>query len=669
MPASVLATQRIVLAASVVLTGCLFVPALADPVNVIKLTVLSVAALVLVGLSAYAAIRTRVIHVPRSPSAWAALALLVALAISAGTAPNLTRAVVGTYGRNSGLLAYGSALVLFFIGLRAWGQSAHLLPLALILSGAFTAGYGLLQYVGVDPIAWNNPYNPIVAALGNPDFAAAYLGMCAPAACWGALRREWGLPWRAASGVIAVMCGAAMLLSHAVQGPLAAAAGLSVLAAAALLNRGGAVARRGLTALAAAAAAGVAVLSVGWAGAGPAAPLFSQYGFKARGFYWDGAATMFSRHPLLGVGLDHYGAYWREVRSDAATRFLGGTSYSDAAHSVPLQMLAQGGLVLGLAYVAFLITIGVALLQGLRRLEGSARLLLGAVGGSWVAYVVSSAVSIDQVPLLVVEFVAASAVVAVAGLGWREVRLPGALSVVEPARARRGRAPARPRERERRWSSSDLWLAGGVGIVLLTLLWFSMTPMRANAAARQGDVALSQGKGNAAVDAYRQASDLLPGEGTYWGRSGSLYENVKQPALALEMYEAGVRHDPFDETLLTGAARLSGEAGKTNAAVRYWKRAAHFDPSNPDLAAQAATFLAAYGAGEDALTILARPLALFPDSAALWAATGDARIAAKDTAGGRRAYAKALTLDAQNEVAKSGLAKLPGPLAAHAAQQ
>lgn len=166
--------------------------------------------------------------------------------------------------------------------------------------------------------------------------------MRVPAAAWGVLWRRWGIGWRIASGVVAVLCLAAAVLSKAVQGPVAALAGLAVLAVAVALERGGRTRRLGLPVIGGAVVLLVAVVAAGIAKGGPTAPIFGRLSFQARQWYREGALTMFRRDPVVGVGLDHHGAHWRQVRSDGATRFLGGTAYTDAARCVPLQMLAQG---------------------------------------------------------------------------------------------------------------------------------------------------------------------------------------------------------------------------------------------------------------------------------------------------------------------------------------
>jgi putative inorganic carbon (HCO3(-)) transporter len=657
MSGALLTLERLAITAAVLLTGTLFLSSLADPVNVVKLTALLICALVAVVSAVVRVTGERIVRLPTDPAAWAALALLVALVVATISAPMATTAIVGTYGRNSGLLAYGAALVLFFLGARVWdAATTPILLLGSVVAGLLTASYGLLQYAGIDPIAWNNPFNPIIATLGNPDFASAYVGICVPAAVWGALWDRWALPWRIVSGLSAVMFLTAAVLSHAIQGLAATAVGLTVLTAAWLLEQRRAVARGGLTALGGVAALGIATTLAGAAKVGPASFIFTRGSSQAREWYWEAALTMFRHHPVLGVGLDHYGAFFRQVRPDAATARLGGSEFSDAAHSVPLQMLAQGGVVLGVAYLAFIVLVALTLVRGLVRLQGPPRLLLGAVGGMWAAYVVQAAVSIDQVPLLTIEFAAAGAVVALGGKGLKEVRLRGALTPVEGRGRRRGVAV----QRERTWTGTDTAIAGTVIVAGLVAFWFALYPLRANAAARSGDIALQNAQGNAALTDFQKANSLLPGVGAYWLKTGALYEAVKQPSLALDAYRRGAEHDPFDISLLLSAARLAADQKDFALQGRMLHRAGLLDPTNAGPVEQVAAYDAGHGDLPGARAALDRALRAITNDSALWAASGQVRAALGDKAGARAAFQRALEIQADNSTAKHGLALLDG---------
>jgi putative inorganic carbon (HCO3(-)) transporter len=647
-----------------VLTCVLFTSQAADPVNVIKLTALVLSALALLASTSYRIVRYRVVQVPGGPVLWVTLLLLLGLLVATVTAPVTTTAVVGTYGRNSGLLAYGSALVLFLASVRVL-QPPHtrILVGAVVVAGFFTSTYGLLQKAGVDPVAWNNPFNPIIAALGNPNFASGYLGIAASAAAGGALWQGWGRRWRGASGVTSVLCLVTAALSASVQGPIAAASGLFVVGAAATLNMRSRLRTVGLVSAGATAAVAIAVLLVGAiAKAGPATAIFSDSGSRARVFYWHAALDMFGQQPFLGVGLDQYGNFWRTSRSAESVALLGGPSFSDAAHSVPLQVLAQGGLLLGVAYLALLALVGFALVRGLVRLRGTDRLLLGAVGGGWTAYQVQSFVSIDQVPLIVLHFTLAGAVLATSGtVRFRELRLPGAPPPPKPgpsdAKTRR-RIAAGPSTRT--MQGADVALLAGIAVLLLAGAWYSLLPLRANMALKNGDQQFARGDGNAALHEYQQATDLLPGVSVYWNKTGNLYDQVSRPALARQAYQAAVDHDPYDVNALRAAAAGAEAAGDLDAARPLFRRLVELDPLNPQSLVAAATFELRHSGAEEARRLLEDAVAQLPAESSLWATLGDAHAVLGDPDLAREAYERALSLEPTQEVAQAGLKKLAG---------
>jgi O-antigen ligase len=672
VPTTSLVVDAWIIAATVALTAMVFTSQALDPVNVPKLTVLLLAAVALATTAAYRAVRHRVVALPIGAPAAAAGSLLVALVLSTAVAPAFGTALHGAYGRNSGLLAYGCALLLFFALLRSCARGGvHIIALGIGVAGLFTASYGMLQRLGVDAVPWNNPFNPIIAALGNPNFAAAYMGICAPVAVGGALWTGWSTPWRVASGATAALCMLTASLSNAAQGPLAAAAGLWVVALALALDTRSRKRRLYLTALGTAALAGVAVVAVGAVfRSGPLASLFTGISYDARRYYWEAALTMFRERPILGVGMDQYGGFWRTARSEQAIAQLGGPSYTDSAHSVPLQMLAQGGIVLGLAYAAFVAVVAVALVQGLRRLHGQQRLLLAMLGGSWVAYQVQSVVSIDQVPLIVLHVVTAGAVLIAAGaVPLRELRLPGAIGppVVSPNDARTKRRLATAAPRTRPITMPDAIALTTVGAIALALVWMCFAPLRANIAAKNGDAALRVGDGNAAFAAYDRASELVPRLPYPWVKKGELFAGATpaQSDLAQEAYLEAAQRDPRDPNVRRAAASHAESEGKLDRARELYQEALALDPLNAETVHAVATFELRHAGAEAARELLERSLgrleatARVPAYASMWAALGDARAVLGDPEGAGIAYRVALALEPEHPVAQQGLENLP----------
>lgn len=663
MPTTSLQVDRVVLASVVVLTCVLFTAQAADPVNVLKLAALTTTALLLLVSMTYRALRYRVVQLPVGPAAWSAGALLVTLIVSTASAPVLSTAILGAYGRNSGLLAYASAIVLFLVAIRVLRRpTASVLVGGVVFAGLFTATYGLLQRAGIDAVSWNNPFNPIIAALGNPNFAAGYLGIAASVAAGGAAWSGWARGWRLLSGATAVLCVLTAALSSSVQGPIAAGSGLGVVALAWILNVRSSRHKPLLAALGVTVGAALVLLLLGaLAQAGPAAAVFADVGSRARVYYWDAALGMFREHPLLGVGLDHYGNFWRSERSVGSVNLLGGSSYSDAAHSVPLQVLAQGGLLMALAYAMFLGVAGYALVRGLLRLTGPDRVLLATVGGGWTAYQVQSLVSIDQVPLIVLHFVLAGAVIATAGMsGLREFHLTGAPSnpVVAPNDARTRRRVASSRPAARPLGGGDLVALGAAVMAASVAAWMAIAPLRASMAAQNGDSLLAKGDGNLALEAYESATNAAPGVSIYWNKIGNLYDQVQQPALAGRAYRDAADRDPYDVNAVKAAGARSESQGDLNTARQLFQKAVELDPLNSETLVAATTFELRHGGADKARALLERAVKALPDDAALWATLGDARAVLGAEGEARRAYDRALALDANQTVARAGLEKL-----------
>ncbi|HEY3925591.1 MAG TPA: O-antigen ligase family protein [Acidothermaceae bacterium] len=91
------------------------------------------------------------------------------------------------------------------------------------------------------------------------------------------------------------------------------------------------------------------------AGAGGTADASSSYRLQM----WHEAVIVFDHHPVVGVG---YGA----LASNAAKLTPAGWPRSPLAHNDYLQALAEGGLLLGVPFLAACAAIGVGLLRGLR---------------------------------------------------------------------------------------------------------------------------------------------------------------------------------------------------------------------------------------------------------------------------------------------------------------
>ena len=299
----------------------------------------------------------------------------------------------GTYQRNDGFLS-SLALAILFIGGAAVFRinSATMVLAALAVVGGIEAIYGLAQHFGTDLMSWVNPYNTVIGTLGNPDFMSAVLGITGVALLWFAMDSESDLRLRVSA---AIGLGAALLViifSQARQGLLAFAFGAVLLLITWIYQRS----RR--LALGAGVVTSLSVVAgiFGMLQIGPLSSFLYKPSITYRGDYWRAGFAIFKSHPLLGVGPDRFGDYFRQYRDAKQVLRRGPDVTSDAAHSVVIQIAATGGV---FALLLYLLLVGTIIWFGVRAIRGASgrrQMVVAAVFGAWIAYQVQSLISIDN---------------------------------------------------------------------------------------------------------------------------------------------------------------------------------------------------------------------------------------------------------------------------------
>jgi hypothetical protein len=109
---------------------------------------------------------------------------------------------------------------------------------------------------------------------------------------------------------------------------------------------------------------------------------------------------MMREHPIFGVGLDSYGDWYRRSRSLEATDRRGPSVISNAAHNVYLDMLANGGILLFVTYLASIILVILAVIR-IVKIPGNLSNSNLAMIACWIAFQIQSIISINQVGLVV----------------------------------------------------------------------------------------------------------------------------------------------------------------------------------------------------------------------------------------------------------------------------
>jgi hypothetical protein len=307
-------------------------------------------------------------------------------------------AFFGEVQRRTGLIAYIFFAIYLYASARFFRyHSIHLLSVANAILATALVLYGFIQTTGNDFVAWNNPYNSIILTLGNPNFASALMAISAVLCFTAVFNKNSNIYFKIYSLLLVVFLLFQIYLSNSRQGIVAFLIALAVLLTILSFNQNRVL---GFIALTASSTAGVmAILGMLQVG------LLKDYLYKdsvsVRGFYWRAGVEMFLDKPLTGVGVDRYGAFFKEFREVEYPLRYGFDITSTNAHSVPIQMFATGGLFVGVTY---LLLTGLIFYKGLHLLRiysGSEKLTVAGVFAAWIAFQAQSIISIDNIGLTV----------------------------------------------------------------------------------------------------------------------------------------------------------------------------------------------------------------------------------------------------------------------------
>lgn len=314
--------------------------------------------------------------------------------ISAINSPDLYTSIFGENMRKNGFLTYLCLSIILFTTMRYVRDSKYTtITTAISLLSLVLAIYGLLQFNGSDFIKWANPYNPIITTSGNPNFASAQLAIFA-SMIFSLLINTVGWLKRSMYLCIFMILLSTILLSNAKQGFLTLVIGVffSVVVKSFYFGR-----RIGITVLSFATVASVFIV-LGMLQIGPLTKFIYKESVSLRGYYWRAGLKMFQDNSIFGVGLDSYQNNFKLYRDESYSLRFGYEVTSSAAHNVPINMLATGGIFVGIFY---LLILGITLYMGVKNLRNKNinSNMLTLVCSGFVAYLAQSFVSIDNISL------------------------------------------------------------------------------------------------------------------------------------------------------------------------------------------------------------------------------------------------------------------------------
>ena len=193
--------------------------------------------------------------------------------------------------------------------------------------------------------------------------------------------------------VLLILLLALIYKSNARQGLLSLIIGIGLFSVIWLLIK-----RRNLGIAAAGSALLIFIVSLlGMLQMGPFERLLYKPTVSVRGYYWRAGLEMFMQNPLFGVGMDRYGAYFKQYREVGYPLNYGFDLTSSNAHNTFIQFFATGGILLGLSYLLLNGYILKRAIFGLKNLQGNNQIFLAGIFAAWVAFHAQSLVSIDNI--------------------------------------------------------------------------------------------------------------------------------------------------------------------------------------------------------------------------------------------------------------------------------
>jgi O-antigen ligase len=308
-----------------------------------------------------------------------------------------TQQLYGVSGRNTGLITYVSLAFVFIISMVISRKEFYpKFLVSVLVVGSTSLVYGFIQSIGLDPLPWQEIYSPVLGFLGNPNFQSSLLGIL------GVLVFTQLL-----SSVVTVKVKIGylfyLLVTLYVIHGTDSQQGFLVLLIGSAISFGIYLVKINML-------LGVGYIAIGTLGffavimgilnKGILASVLYKDSVVYRGDYWRAGWNMTLENPIIGVGLDSYGDWYRRSRTLEATLRRGPEVTSNAAHNVYLDISSYGGFPLLFLYAGLM---GLVLLSALRvmRREKSFNPSFVGLMAAWIAFQAQSIISINQIGLAI----------------------------------------------------------------------------------------------------------------------------------------------------------------------------------------------------------------------------------------------------------------------------
>ena len=531
-----------------------------DPINVPKLVVIAFG-----GFLTFAAVlanrKTMFTREHRTVQILCGLFVLDLLIVLLVAGTNPFQEFFGAYGRATGFVAYVSlAALLLGAAVVASSKFVNSFARALLIAGAISIAYGLLQVVGADPVKWVNQYSPVIGFLGNPNFESSFVGFSGVLAFGFIIAQGTNRAMRSAFVAYLLLAVFVIIKTDSQQGLLVLAGGIAIISMIWISRSKFKFVTKPALILS---GIGAVFVALGSLNSGPLASLLYKASVTYRGDYWRAGWKMTVENPVFGVGLDSYGDWYRRARTLEATLRRGPDITSNAAHNVLLDFSSNGGFPLVIIYLALMVLVVISALKILKRSNGFDPAVAGLIA-VWIAYIAQSIISLNQLGLAVWGWIISGLII-----GYEiNTRIPEQPQEIK-APVGKGRSAAKAVSEKVSAKSLVAMVAGGaVGLLV------GLPPLLASAhfksAFESSDAVIIE-----------KAASRWPDEAMRYGQVALVLQANKLDAQAQRVIDAALLKFPDEYGLWSVAAKLKTATPEQIAEANAQMK--RLDPFNPNL--------------------------------------------------------------------------------------
>jgi O-antigen ligase len=319
---------------------------------------------------------------------------LIALLISTLLTDVKIVGFIGESQRRNGFLQYFALTVILLYSSRSinFKYSVRVLKVG-IFTGLVLSAYGIMQITGRDFISWNNPYNSMISTVGNPNFASAILAILSLLALFSFFLRQISIYYKLMAIFVIFMSLTAIIKSQSRQGLMVLL--FSILFYVAVFIY---LSRPKFRIFAVSTSIFISVLAIlGMLQKGPLASILYKESVSIRGYYWRAGIEMLQERPFFGIGVDRYGAYFKQFREVGYPLNYGYEISSTNAHNVFIQIFSTSGIIVGILYLLLLFHIFKSGMQLVAHTKDDQLKISLTLLSAWLGFQAQSLISIDSI--------------------------------------------------------------------------------------------------------------------------------------------------------------------------------------------------------------------------------------------------------------------------------